>query len=74
MDTQGRAGRTVTAADVLAVLELARCDRAPAAPAPASWDAVLARIRAVLAARAAPPGPVDTAPCPPVTGQSTLPA
>ena len=57
MDTQGRVGRTVTAADVLAVLELARCDRATAAPAPVSWDAVIARIRAVLAAEVAPPGP-----------------
>ncbi len=44
---------TVTLADVLAVLELARTRRDTTAPVPASWDRVIAQMRAVLVVRAA---------------------
>ncbi len=70
MGTREGARHTVTLADVLVVLELARSHLDTAAPVPASWDAVIAEIRAVLLARAVP-GPAGAAPPAPVPKDST---
>ncbi len=57
MGTQDSARPAVTVGDVLAVLDLARSHLDTSAPAPASWDAVIAKIRAVLLEQTVPPAP-----------------
>jgi hypothetical protein len=71
MGGQDGAGRVVPVGDVLAVLELARAHLDAAAPVPASWDAVIARMRAVLLAQAVPPVPDGALAQAPVPGDST---
>ena len=60
----------VTSGDVLAVLDLAEAHLDTATPVPASWDAVIAQIRAVLLARAAAPVSGGAAPPAPVPEDS----
>ena len=62
---------TVTVGDVLAVLALARSHLDTAAPVPASWDAVIAEIRAVLLAQAVPPVPDSAIAHAPVSEDNT---
>ncbi len=71
MGTQDRPERTVTAVDVLAVLELARLHLDMTVPVPASWDAVIAQIRAVLVEQTTPLLPEGATPRTPATGGST---
>ena len=71
MGGQGQAERAVMVGDVLAVLELARAHLDAAAPVPRSWEAVIARMRAVLLARAVPPVPDGALAQAPVPGGST---
>ena len=62
MGTQeGSARSGVKPGDVLAVLALAREHVDATTPVPASWEAVLAQVRAVLVVQAAPPLSTGTA-------------
>ena len=65
------AWRDVTVGDVLAVLALARQHRDASAPGPASWDAVIAQVREVLATQVAGPHLRDAAPGATTPGSST---
>ncbi len=63
MGTQESVARpTITLGELLAVLELARAHRAAPGPVPASWEAAMTQIRAVVGGQALSARPTGATP------------